>query len=259
MEDIKRSVVNSLDGVEIELFSYLPYILQDIWEIGADASIMLTLITESIENRNLRILDLGCGKGAVSIRLAKELRCKVKGIDAMPEFIDVAQKYAEKYQVNDLCEFEVGDIRIKIKELEGFDVVILGAIGPILGNLYESLYKLTNTLNSQGYVLLDDGYIEDGSSVAYDRCLRKSEFYNQILSAGFEVVREVVFDRSTLEDSDNSIYTSIKKRIYELILQYPEKKDLFSGYLKSQEYENYMLENEIVCGTWLLKLKPQKR
>jgi protein-L-isoaspartate O-methyltransferase len=255
MEEIKKSVVESLDGVEVELFSYLPYILQDLWEIGSDPSIMLSLIKENIENKKLRILDLGCGKGAVSINLAKELKYSVKGIDAIPEFIESAKKYAEIYQVNDLCEFEAGDIRTKIKELKDFDVIILGAIGPILGNLYETLNILTEALNIQGYVLLDDAYIEDKSQTQYNRCSRKTDFYNQIKAAGFEVIHEIIMNKNSIEDSDKSIYKSIEKRVNELIIQYPENRDLFLDYLRSQEYENHMLENELVSGSWLLRLK----
>jgi ubiquinone/menaquinone biosynthesis C-methylase UbiE len=255
MEELNKSALDSLDGFEIELFPYLPYILQDLWEIGADPSIMLALIKENIKKKNLRILDLGCGKGAVSINIAKELKCKVKGIDAVPEFIESANNYAIKHQVYNICEFEVGDIRTKITELKGFDIVILGAIGPILGNLYETLNILKNVLNAQGYVLLDDAYIDDVSSASYNRCMQKSDFYNHILMTGFEIIQEVISYKNEIEDSDKSMYESIEKRVNELIFLYPEKRDLFLGYLLKQEYENNMLENELVTGTWLLKLK----
>jgi cyclopropane fatty-acyl-phospholipid synthase-like methyltransferase len=255
MEKVEKIVVESLDGIEIELFPYLPYILQDLWELGSDPSIMLSLIKENIENKKLKVLDLGCGKGAVSISIAKELQCSVKGIDAIPEFIASATEYAKLYRVNDICEFETGDIRAKINEIEGFDIIILGAIGPVFGNLCDTLIILTKALNAQGYVLLDDGYIDDKSSNSYNRCLRKSDFYNQIFSAGFEVIQEVIIDKNTIEDSDKSMYESIEKRVNELIIQYPAKKDMFTGYLKCQVYENYMLANKLVCGTWLLKLK----
>jgi SAM-dependent methyltransferase len=255
MQEIKKSIVESLDGFDIELFSYLPYILQDLWEIGADPLIMLNLITGNISNKNLRILDLGCGKGAVSINVAKEIECTIKGIDAMPDFIESAKKYAKEFNVEDKCDFEAGDIRIKIKELKDFDVIILGAIGSVFGDLYSTLKNLSGSLNSSGYVLLDDGYIQDESLTNYNRCLRKTDFYNQITYAGFEIVQEIIFEKDAIEDSDKIIYDSIEKRISELIKEYPDKKKLFNGYLKSQEYENYILANELITGTWLLQLK----
>jgi ubiquinone/menaquinone biosynthesis C-methylase UbiE len=204
MEDIKKSIVESLDGKDLALFPFLPYILQDLWEIGADPEIMLSLIKENIKIKNLKVLDIGCGKGAVSIKIAKELKCKSRGIDAIPEFIESAKKYAKKYDVYDLCEFEVGDIRIILKGLNGFDVVIHGAIGPILGNLYETLIILKQVLNENGYVLLDDAYIKDKSQVKYNRCLQKTDFYNQIKSGGFEIIKEIIFDKKSVKETDNS-------------------------------------------------------
>lgn len=62
---------------------------------------------------NLQVLDLGCGKGAVSIKLAKALRCKCHGIDAVPEFIAAAKEKAKEYGVDTLCQFEAGDVREK--------------------------------------------------------------------------------------------------------------------------------------------------
>jgi cyclopropane fatty-acyl-phospholipid synthase-like methyltransferase len=253
MKSLNESVVESLDGFQTELLQYLPYLLQDLWEIGADPDTMLSLIKQYLRPNKLNILDLGCGKGAVSIKIAKEINCTIHGIDALHEFIKSARDYAKKHKVDNKCKFEVGDIRLRIKELTGFDIIILGAIGPVLGDLVTTLRTLTISLNSPGYVLLDDGYIDDKSKTEYDRCLRRTEFYNQIKSAGFEVIHEEIFARDMLEGSDSFIYDSIKRRANELMAKLPDKRSLLEGYLKTQEFENHMLENEIVTGTWLLK------
>ncbi len=254
-KDINESILESLDGSQAELLPYLPYILQDLWEIGADPAIMLALIKGHIGGKKLKILDLGCGKGAVSVNIAKEIDCTVTGIDGMPDFIRSARDYAVRFEVQDKCKFEVGDIRIKIDELSGFDVIILGAIGPVYGDLQTTLKTLVRLLNEPGYVLLDDGYIDDGSKTDYDRCLRKTGFYGQITSAGFEIVQEVIFGNDTIVENDNFIYDSIERRINELKRRYPRKTALFDAYLKSQQFENDMLANEIITGTWLLKNK----
>ncbi len=255
MENKKQSVVQSLDGSNIGIFPYLAYILQDIWEIGADPRVMSDLIKKNIDIKQLKILDLGCGKGAVAVNIARELDCTVKGIDLMPEFIKTAKKYARKHRVAEKCVFETGDIRTRIHELKNFDIVILGAIGPILGQLHTTLKKVAGSLKKQGYVLLDDSYINDNSKTDYNRCLRKSEFYKQINSAGFEIIKEVIFDISKIENCNKFTYELIEKRINELINQLPEKREIFLNYLKCQEYEIHIIENELVSGTWLLKLK----
>lgn len=253
MKSLNESILESLDGSQIELLTYLPFLLQDLREIGANPSTMISLIKQYIKQDKLSILDLGCGKGAVSIKIAQEMNCTILGIDAFNEFIKSAQDFAKELNVDNKCKFEVDDIRIRINELSGFDIAILGAIGPVLGDLKTTLMVTSKSLKSEGYVLLDDGYIDDKSKTNYDRCLRKTEFYSQIKEAGFEIIHEEIFSKDMLEDSDSYIYDSIKMRANELIKNLPDKRDLIEGYLKSQELENQMLENEIVTGTWLLK------
>jgi hypothetical protein len=63
----------------------------------------------------------------------------------------------------------------------------------------------------------------------------------------------VIFLKNFIEDVNKSFFLPIEKRIKELIKKYPEKKHLFSEYLKTQKEENYLLENKLITGTWLLK------
>ena len=160
LKTIEESVVQAMDGSDKELFPYLPYILQDLWEIGADPEAIIKLIKKHCgDPSGLTILDLGCGKGAVSVQVAQTLGCTCHGIDAIPEFIDFAQLKATKLGVNHLCKFETGDIREKVNDLSGYDVVILGAIGPVFGDYYYTLMTLERCLKDNGIIIVDDGYI----------------------------------------------------------------------------------------------------
>lgn len=253
MKPLDESIIESLDGSDTGLKDYIPYILQDLWEFGADPDTMISVIKDHVDISNPKILDLGCGKGSVSIRIAQEIECSVTGIDAVPEFIQEAKDFARRYKVHHRCNFEVGDIRIKIKELTGFDIVILGAIGPILGDLKTTLGTLKGSLNARGFVLLDDGYIEDSSEAGYNKCLRKTEFHKQIKDAGFRIIQEEIFPKDRIGESDEIIFNSIKKRVNELSKKHPDKSEMFNKYLENQDYENKMLETTIIAGTWLLR------
>lgn len=253
-KDMIQSVIESLDGNnQRQLFPYLPYILQDLWELGSDPKAVIRLIRENIPEHELRVLDLGCGKGAVSVALAKELNCHVTGIDAMNEFIKEASEYARVLSVSDKCKFIKGDIRELISNYTGYDLIILGAIGSVFGNIYETLTIVKRSLNSGGYVILDDCYIDDEIITDYNRCLRKSEFYRQIKEAGFDIICEDIFPHEQIEETEEGLIKHIRQRIYELIDKEPDKKELFLGYLKSQEYETEILKNVVITGTWLLK------
>ncbi len=257
MKDISQRVVESLDGNLPELLPHLPYLLQDLREIGSDPVVMLDLIRGNVSSDQVNILDLGCGKGAVTVYLAKNLNCKITGIDYIEEFIESAKLFADAEGVAERCRFIQGDGRMLISEFSGMDIVVLGAVGPLLGDIHQSLRQLRSVLKTDGFVILDDGYLEEGYSGSYDRCPDKQVFFQQIENAGFEVIDEEIFDRSILESTDRMVLENIKRRAAELALQYPEKKKLFDDYVASQVFEFQMLETDIVTGTWLLQMKSE--
>ena len=83
MITLEESVAQAMDGSGTGIVPFLPYILQDAWEIGTDAGVVAELVRRHRGSEaRLQVLDLGCGKGAVSVRLARELGCRCLGIDA---------------------------------------------------------------------------------------------------------------------------------------------------------------------------------
>jgi len=254
MDTVKKSIVKSLDGLEFGLFPYLSYLLQDLWEIGASPEIVIKLLKESdVVKKNSKILDLGCGKGAVLIKLVKEFGCQGHGIDALPEFIDEARKRAKKYKVERNCQFEIGDIRRTVDQLEGYNGVILGSIGPVFGDVKTTLMKVKKCIKDDGFILLDDGYLSNESQLNSPIYLNEAETLKQIEAAKMKIVQQEVISSEFIKKSNKKIYTHIHKRSLEMMEKFPEDQSLFEGYLKSQEEENDLLENHITCVTWLLQ------
>ncbi|HEY7751782.1 MAG TPA: hypothetical protein VH917_05770, partial [Ignavibacteriaceae bacterium] len=73
---VEESVVGAMDGTDSSIFPHLPYIFQDVWELGASPETVIDLIKKYFNNyHHLRLLDLGCGKGAVSVKTAKAFHC----------------------------------------------------------------------------------------------------------------------------------------------------------------------------------------
>src|SRR5690606_4579014 len=58
-----------------------------------------------------RILDLACGKGAVAVRAAATIGCRVVGVDGCEPFIDSARALARRRGVSRRCRFELADVR----------------------------------------------------------------------------------------------------------------------------------------------------
>ncbi len=257
MKPIEESVVMAMDGSDKELYPYLPYILQDIWEIGTDPDTVIHIIRANAPDyTHLKILDLGCGKGAVSVKVAAALGCHCHGIDAVPEFIAYANKKAAEHQVAHLCNFETGDIRKNIKDLSRYDVVVLGAIGPVFGDYHATLTSLAGCLKDQGIFIIDDAYIEDNSDFSHPLIYRKSNILQHIEKAGMELIGDHRFDRDQIQESDDFIHSHLKKRCDELIQKHPEKAPLFRNYVKKQEVEMDVLLNKVVTTTLVIRKKP---
>jgi len=256
MKTLEESVVTTMDDSESEIFPFLPYILQDLWEIGASPRAIIELVRKHMNNySSLNILDLGCGKGAVSIKLAKEFNCTCSGIDAVKEFINDANKKAKEFGVVKLCQFEVGDIRERIKVLAQFDIILLGAIGPVFGDYYSTLTILSKCLNQNGIIIIDDGYIENDSDYTHPLMQKKKIILQQIKDSGMQFIDEVIIKEDEIKDSDDYTFENLKKRCNELIKKYPAKNKLFENYIKKQEEENDVLETKVVCSTILIRKK----
>lgn len=253
---IEQKLAGSLTANTVEIIPFLPYLLQDIYELGSNPSSMITLIKNNIEDYpNKKVIDLGCGKGAVSISLAKELKMQVKGIDLLPAFIEEANSKANEYDVTYLCDFVVEDINQSIDSTTKYDLVILGAVGDVLGTPRETLNKLKQVVDNKGYLLIDEAYlIGQQNDVKYQNYeyLTLTQWKQLFKELHLELVADLISDDSEqhINDYNNKM---ISQRANELSMKYPDKKKLFDDYVESQENECDDLDNTIVGVTWLLK------
>lgn len=254
MQTLEECVVRVMGGNDPELFPFLPYILQDLWELGSDPDTIITLIRRYFSGYGkLSVLDLGCGKGAVSIKTARELGCRCHGIDAIADFIRFAKDTATQYGVDRLCVFEVGDIRERVKQLPKYDVIILGATGPVLGDYDNTLTAISKCLNHSGMIIIDDAYIESRSTFSHPLILRFDQISQQINAAGMRLMETVPISGEDIRTSEHLILDNLKRRCHELIRKHPEKKKLFEDYIKNQERETDININKVVCVTLAIK------
>ena len=253
---IEESVVMAMDGTDIELYPYLSYILQDIWEIGSDPDVIIKVIKNHFTSySDLKLLDLGCGKGAVSIKIAKELGCHCYGIDALSDFINYANQKAIEFNVGNLCKFEIADIRKKVNYLFDYDIILLGSIGPVFGDLFTTITRVSKCLNRNGIIIIDEGYIDNSSSFTHPLIMNKRLIDEQIEMAGMVLVTEYIADTNDIKETDDFIFDNLIRRCNELIDMYPDKTQIFNNYIKNQVLENDVLENKIVCSTMVIKYK----
>ena len=73
--NMKSEFNKSLDIQDEEIAEFIPYILQDLWSLGGNPDVVVKIVKRNITlTPDSRIIDLGCGKGATLIELAKTLQ-----------------------------------------------------------------------------------------------------------------------------------------------------------------------------------------
>ena len=254
MKTVEESIAVAMDAQQdTAIIPFLPYIFQDFWELGTPPELVINLIQKNCKNySNLKVLDFGCGKGAVSVKLAATLKCNCFGIDAIPEFIEAAKEKAQEYGVETLCRFEVGDVRKKIEELGKFDAIILGATGPIYHDYYTALTTLSKHLTDEGVIIIEEAFIDDTSTFQHPPILPHKELLQQFEQAGMKLIDETQGSYSEFADSTKEM-KYMMARCQELKAKYPEKSSLFDNYVQNQASEYDVLENEMSGSVMVLK------
>jgi SAM-dependent methyltransferase len=255
MKTLDESVALAMDGESTEIVPFLPYILQDFYELGSSAESILEIVrTNTTHHGDLKILDLGCGKGAVSHKLSESLGCSCLGIDAVPEFIEDARAIARKARKGN-CFFLCADIRKEVTRIGIFDVIILGAIGPVFGNYYETMEVLKNNLGEKGIIVLDDGYVAEESGFHHESVGTRAQLINELEKAGMRILREYMDEADSHGEEYGKQFSDIARRCHELELLHPGKKGIFEAYIARQKEEYANLEHDILCSTMVIGRK----
>jgi cyclopropane fatty-acyl-phospholipid synthase-like methyltransferase len=254
-EDVKRSVAESLE-MTTGMLPFVPPLLDGMWALGCSPELVVEMLRPlGLSPAETRVLDLGCGKGAAAVTLAKEFGFNALGIDACEFFLDEARKKAEELAVSHLCRFELKDLRNFVSQDRDFDVVIFASLGGLLGNYAECVAALRRTLRPGGYILIDDGFLSGGEPIdraGYGHYAPHAETLRQLTSQGDILVEE----RLTIEEtrSINLEYMDLIRRNGEkLIRRRPDIKDQVHDYIRSQEVECEIIEHSITGAIWLLQ------
>ena len=105
-----------------------------------------------------RVLDLGCGTGALTLRAAQR-GAKVKGIDVNSQMLEIAQNQASEANLTQNIELsEMGVAELRNEESESYDVVMSGLCFSELteNELIFTLKEAKRILKPEGILLIAD-------------------------------------------------------------------------------------------------------
>ncbi len=114
-----------------------------------------------IIGKNQKVLDIGCGTGALSLRAARK-GALVKGIDINPEMLEVAVRKAHDVGITDRVEFaEMSVVELDREESECYDVVMSGLCFSELSfdEVTFTLTQVKRILKTKGLLIIADEVI----------------------------------------------------------------------------------------------------
>ena len=241
--------------VDVRLLPLLPELLADLEGLGSRPHEIAELLKAAGAPAGASVLDLGCGKGAVSVALAERLGARVVGVDAFPPFLEAARRLAAERGVAPLCTFREGDILEVLRGEASHDVVLLVSVGPLLGDHRRTLEGLRRQVQAGGLVLIADGFLADGVDAlpGYEGCASRAGTLRQLAAFGDVLVREIVTPPAETR-AENDRYTAlIRGRAERLCRLHPDLAGLIDAYVARQEHEVAQIEHGFVCTTWVLR------
>lgn len=239
-----------------ELLPFLPELLADLDELGSDAEQIAEVIRDLDLPPTARVVDLGCGKGAVAIAIAGRLQLRVLGVELFEPFVAEATAAARVAGVSHLCEFRHGDARA-IPEGTPADVAVFAALGDVLGGPAETMRVIRQHVRPGGYVLVADVFLRDGGSVTFpgfEHYRSRAETVGGLTAWGDMLITELLEDEADGEaQEDEAAAVAIHRRAVELATRHPDHREQLLAFAAHQSAANVHIAENLVDAVWVLR------
>lgn len=239
-----------------ELLPFLPELLADWWELGGQSHVVLDLLRQLGLPPGARVLDLGCGKGAVLLALAEELDFHGVGVDAFAPFIEEAQRAARARGLVAKCKFCCADLCEVASEYKDFDIAMMLALGAAIGTQDDIVGLLRCCVRPGGYLVIDDSFLAPGVTgplPGYESYSNREETLRRLTTHGDWLVQEYLFPQEQQAREIQAETEKIRRRAEKLMCNHPEAAELIRSYVARQEREGELARSQVVDATWLLQ------
>jgi cyclopropane fatty-acyl-phospholipid synthase-like methyltransferase len=195
-----------------------------------------------------RVLDLGCGRGGVTVAAAKQLGCRCVGVDAVPAFVQAARSLAIKRSIQVRCEFRVGDVR-RVRSGRTFNA------GLMLG-LFDAVRAtaLLRTFVRPGGVMIVDDAVAVGPQRKRRGWMTLAEANAAITRRGDQMIGEVVWSAREVRAHEATLYARLANNATRLARARPELSQELEAFLRRQRAAGRELAGSLRPVVWLMRV-----
>ncbi len=128
--------------------------------VGGSAERRALLALCDVEHAR-EVLEVGCGVGVGPVRIAREHRCRVVGIDISERMVGWARRRAREAGVDDRVDVHVADVLALPFEDGRFDAVIGESVLAFVGDKDRAIAEMVRVTRPGGWVGLDEMFLID--------------------------------------------------------------------------------------------------
>ena len=143
------------DSINASVSSDYYFALQSSWGLTKHMG-GLRATKELVElcrvNKDMHILDVGCGVGITACYIAAEYGCKVSAVDISKDMIERAEERAKKKGLRDKIEFKVADAQALPFVDNSFDAVISESVNAFVEDKQKAINEYRRVTKPGGYV-----------------------------------------------------------------------------------------------------------
>ncbi len=247
VEDIKKIM-----SVEEEMIDILPKLEDELNVINPWVEKLPAIFRTLKLKKKQIILDVPCGKGGVSIPLAKKYGVKVIGYDIISEYIKEAKQMTKEEKIDNLCKFGVEDIRKVVQKKNICDLLLWIATPHLWQNSRKTIEKLRNAVKDNGLILIGDAYLYSEPNKYYKNYESLDNTTKGYISKGDMLIKFIDF-KSNLWKED---FKRTKKSSRDFLKKTCDKneKKVLKRYLKSLNVDEKRDTKHLGLAIWIIKV-----
>jgi SAM-dependent methyltransferase len=254
---LAKSVAASVDAPP-SLYPLLPELLLGLESLGSRPRLILSLLRRANLPARPRVLDLACGKGSVSLALARAFNARVLGLDACPAFIDHAAARAASLNLADRTLFEVADVHAFLaerpKNADRFDLALMLNLLPAL-NAAPLLRRWTKP---GGLYLIDDAVLAPRRSrqpidPAFADVPTAADVAAAITNSGDTILATRIITPAEHTRLESRLRATISRNITRLIPHHPRLAETLRDYRRRQRESAALLAGPLRGSIWLVR------